>query len=168
MRDRIRTIENYVRWSLSSVTEPDLRIAHDFSHVDRVRNWALRIARGEAVQDLELVEAAALLHDIGLTRVEVSKRGQHARIGAEIAEQFLSEHQLFSEEEIGVITYFSLAKGFLTIIPEFLLDLVGGPPVDGDLLEHLPLQVCVHGPENGDQLGCLVDNFNSVHTITGP
>jgi putative nucleotidyltransferase with HDIG domain len=104
MEDRIHEIESYVRRSMSTVTAPDLRIGHDFKHVDRVRGWALRIASSEAVQDLELVEAAALLHDIGLTRVEVDQRGQHAQVGAEIAGQFLHEHQMFTEDEIGIIT----------------------------------------------------------------
>ena len=104
VRNRIQQIESYVRQSMSTVTAPDLRIAHDFKHVDRVRGWALCIASSEAIQDLELVEATALLHDIGLTRVEVEQRSQHAQVGAEIAAQFLREHQLFSEEEIGIIT----------------------------------------------------------------
>ena len=102
--DRIQQIESYVRQAMSTVTAPDLRIAHDFKHVDRVRGWALRLASGEAIQNLDLIEATALLHDIGLTRVEVEQRSQHAQVGAEIAAQFLLEHQLFSEEEIGIIT----------------------------------------------------------------
>jgi len=104
VRDRIQHIESYVRQSMSSVTAPDLRIAHDFRHVDRVRRWALRIAKGEAVQDLELVEAAALLHDIGLTRVEIEQRGQHVQAGAEMAAGFLRKRQLFTEEETEAIT----------------------------------------------------------------
>ena len=102
--DRIQQIESYVRQSMSSVTAPDLRLAHGFRHVDRVRRWALRIADGEAVQDLELVEAAALLHDIGLTRVEVEHRGQHAQVGAETAARFLRDRRLFTEQETEAIT----------------------------------------------------------------
>ena len=104
VEDRIQQIESFVRQSMSTVTAPDLRIAHDFKHVDRVREWALHIASAEAIQDLGLVEAAALLHDIGLTHVEVEQRSQHAQVGAEIAAQFLREHHLFSGEEIGIIT----------------------------------------------------------------
>jgi uncharacterized protein len=69
-----------------------------------VRGWALRIAAGEGFQDLELVEAAALLHDIGLSRVSVEQRGQHAQVGAEMAGRFLRGCQLFNEEEIETIT----------------------------------------------------------------
>ena len=104
MKHRIQQIEHFVRQSMGTVTAPDLRIAHDFMHVDRVRGWALHIASAEAIENLELVEAAALLHDIGLTRVAADQRRQHAEVGAEIAGQFLREHQLFSEGEIEVIS----------------------------------------------------------------
>jgi uncharacterized protein len=104
MEDRIQRIESFVKRSMSTVTTPDLRIAHDFRHVDRVRGWALHIATGEAIQDSDVVQAAALLHDIGLTRVTLEQRGQHAQVGAEIAGQFLRKRRLFSEEEIETIT----------------------------------------------------------------
>ena len=59
-RNRIQQIEIYVK---------GLKIkeaSHGFKHVKRVRNWALLIAKKEGYKDLEMVEAAALLHDIGL------------------------------------------------------------------------------------------------------
>jgi uncharacterized protein len=104
MEERIQRIESYVKRSMSTVTAPDLRIAHDYQHVDRVRRWALRIASGEAIQSTDVLEAAALLHDIGLTRVTVEQRGQHAQMGAGIAGQFLREHRMFREDEIEIIT----------------------------------------------------------------
>jgi uncharacterized protein len=100
---RIQQIEGYVRRAMSTVATPDLRIAHDFKHVNRVRRWALLIAKQEGL-DLELVEAAALLHDIGLTRVKVERRSQHAQAGAEMSAQFLHERRLFTDEEIQVIS----------------------------------------------------------------
>jgi uncharacterized protein len=100
---RIQQIEDHVRQSMATVAAPDLRIAHDFKHVDRVRGWALRIARNEGLEDLVLVEAAALLHDIGLACVEVEQRGQHAQVGAEIATRFLHERHLFADEEIEAV-----------------------------------------------------------------
>ncbi|MEJ5310034.1 MAG: HD domain-containing protein [Anaerolineae bacterium] len=103
MIDRIQQIESYVKQAMEMVTAPDLRIAHDFKHVEGVRGWALRIARGEGIRDLELVEAAVLLHDIGLTCVEVAQRHQHGPVGADIAAQFLREHRLFDEDEIQII-----------------------------------------------------------------
>lgn len=38
--------------------------SHDYAHIERVRNTALRLAREEGVEDLEVVELAAVLHDI--------------------------------------------------------------------------------------------------------
>ncbi len=62
--------------------------AHDFEHVLRVWRMALRIAREEGA-DLEIVSAAALLHDIG--RAEEQATGRcHAEIGAERARQILA------------------------------------------------------------------------------
>jgi putative nucleotidyltransferase with HDIG domain len=104
VKGRVQQIERYVRQSMSAVAAPDLRIAHDFKHVDRVRRWALRIAEKEGLEDLELVEAAALLHDIGLAYVEVEQRSQHAQVSAEIVSKFLHEQQLFTDEEIKIIT----------------------------------------------------------------
>lgn len=101
--NRIQHIERYVKQAMSTVNAPDLRIAHDFKHVDRVRRWALEIAPHEGLQDLEIVEAAVLLHDIGLAHVEVEQRGQHAQVGAGVATQFLRQHRLFAEEEIETI-----------------------------------------------------------------
>ncbi len=80
-------------------------VAHDFKHVDRVRHWALRIAEEEGFEDLEIVEVAALLHDIGLPYVdEESERSKHGPIGAEIAERFLEENCAFSGGQIEQIT----------------------------------------------------------------
>jgi uncharacterized protein len=103
VEDRIQEIERYVRHSMRSVAAPDLKIAHGFEHVDRVRRWALHIARSEAIQELGLVGGAALLHDIGLTRVQVGQRSQHGQVGAEIAAQFLHKRRLFGDEEIRLV-----------------------------------------------------------------
>jgi putative nucleotidyltransferase with HDIG domain len=90
-QDRIIQIEDYVRRITSG------EIAHDFKHVDRVRNWALQIAEYEGFDRLDVVQAAALLHDIGLTKAD---RKVHAEIGAEMAREFLSERNLFPPSEI--------------------------------------------------------------------
>jgi HD superfamily phosphodiesterase len=98
---RIQQIEQYVCDVMAQVVILDLKIAHDFKHVDRVRYWALQIARDEGDLELDIIEATALLHDIGLAYVE--HRNQHASIGAAIAARFLSEHQLFMVQEIEAI-----------------------------------------------------------------
>jgi HD superfamily phosphodiesterase len=99
--NRIQQIEHYVKDTMSTVVDYDLKIAHDFKHVDRVRGWALQIAEGEDYGNLELVEATALLHDIGLAHVE--QRNQHAQKGAEITADYLREQGMFTEEEIVLI-----------------------------------------------------------------
>lgn len=101
INNRIQQIEIYVKQSMSTMIDCDLKIAHDFKHVDRVRGWALQIAKNEGYQNLELVEAAALLHDIGLAHVE--QRNQHAQKGAEIATDYLRKQGLFNEKEITMI-----------------------------------------------------------------
>lgn len=98
---RVSLIERFVRDEMSNFAVSDFRIGHDFKHVDRVRHWALEIAEHEGYNDSELVEAAALLHDIGLTKVK--KRGQHASVGAEMATRFLHQEQLFSDMELNVV-----------------------------------------------------------------
>ena len=68
--------------------------AHDFKHVDRVRRLALAIAAREGYKSLEAIEAAALLHDVGLARAK--DRRLHGEIGANIAAAFLLRNSLFS------------------------------------------------------------------------
>jgi uncharacterized protein len=62
----------------------DLMIAHDCKHVERVRKWALVIAEGEGLAELEVVEVTALLHDIGLARMDDGEeRRGHGPLGAD-------------------------------------------------------------------------------------
>ncbi|HEY41785.1 MAG TPA: HD domain-containing protein [Dehalococcoidia bacterium] len=97
--DKIGQIEDYVRSTMTGA------VAHDFKHVDRVRHWALRIAKEEGFEDLEMVEIAALLHDIGLPYIdEESERGKHGQVGAEITGRFLDENFDLTEEQIEQIT----------------------------------------------------------------
>ncbi|MEM8534799.1 MAG: HD domain-containing protein [Chloroflexota bacterium] len=98
---RTQQIEQHVFRVMENFQYPHLKLAHDFKHVDRVRRWALLIAYEERFSDLEIVEATALLHDIGLAYVE--HRRDHAQVGAELATQFLTEHHLFAASEITMI-----------------------------------------------------------------
>jgi HD superfamily phosphodiesterase len=96
MTEHIQQIEEYVRSLMIG------EIAHDFKHVDRVRAWASYIAQQEQYPHGDLVEAAALLHDIGLVSGE---RKRHAEVGAEQAASFLRERQLFTAAEIDEIAH---------------------------------------------------------------
>lgn len=64
--------------------------SHDFDHVLRVLALAERIACAEG-GDLEVVRAAALLHDIGRAQEEVTGE-DHAAVGAARAREILAGH----------------------------------------------------------------------------
>jgi uncharacterized protein len=77
---------------------------HDWSHVERVRNLALRIGREEKA-DLFLLEIAALLHDIG-RKEEMKQKGRfcHAERGSELAEKILKRYG-FCDNDINNIKH---------------------------------------------------------------
>lgn len=77
--------------------------AHGFSHVERVRQWALQIAQAEDLskKEIELLELAALLHDIGRSK----PGGNHGKVGAEIARELLSKEVDLSPDEIERICF---------------------------------------------------------------
>ena len=63
--------------------------AHDMHHVYRVLNSALDIANYEAVDDINVLIAAALLHDIGREQQFANPKLCHATVGSETAYEFL-------------------------------------------------------------------------------
>lgn len=89
MRD-IAKIEEYVKSAMGD------SVAHDFKHADRVRRWALYIAKEEKYEDLEMAEIAALLHDIG--RAQTKEWRKHGEVGADMAADFLKAHKMFTPE----------------------------------------------------------------------
>ena len=62
--------------------------AHDFDHVLRVLALAERLARAEGA-DLELVRAAALLHDMTRAEEDAGRGGDHAQTAAARAREIL-------------------------------------------------------------------------------
>ena len=71
--------------------------AHDKDHVYRVLNVALLIANEEAGADLDIIIAAALLHDIGRKEQYENPALCHAEVGAKKAYTFLIKNG-FKEE----------------------------------------------------------------------
>ncbi|MFA7209074.1 MAG: HD domain-containing protein [Parcubacteria group bacterium] len=71
---------------------------HDWTHVERVRALALHIGKKEKA-DLFIVEAAALLHDIG-RKEEMANKGKicHAEKGAEISKDILKKYKLSQDQ----------------------------------------------------------------------
>lgn len=64
--------------------------AHDWLHVQRVHELALKIAEKENA-DIEVVEAAVFLHDIGREKEDDGEIENHAEWGAEKAGEILKE-----------------------------------------------------------------------------
>jgi len=77
---------------------------HDWSHVERVRATALRIARTEKV-DIAIVEISVLLHDIG-RKEEMESQGAicHAEKGAALSREILTSFG-FDAETIEAVAH---------------------------------------------------------------
>jgi uncharacterized protein len=82
---------------------------HDFDHVVRVKALAERIAQAEG-GDLEVVRAAALLHDLGRPEQRATGR-DHAVVSAERAREILAHH---SAEKIEAVAHAIEAHRFRT------------------------------------------------------
>jgi len=77
---------------------------HDFHHTERVYNLCMHIGKKEDA-NLEILELAALLHDIGREE-EMKTKGKicHAEYGSKIAQKIL-EKRNFDKEEIDKIIH---------------------------------------------------------------
>ncbi|MBK9748528.1 MAG: HD domain-containing protein [Chloroflexi bacterium] len=96
--DRIAQIETFARQHMEGG-----EVGHDFKHVERVRHHALYIAQHTGFDDLDRVQAAALLHDVALKYVK--KRSDHGAVGSQMTEKFLTENLLFTSEEVAEIVH---------------------------------------------------------------
>ena len=77
--------------------------SHAFDHSQRVYNLALKIGTKEKA-DLDVIRAAALLHDIARLKEDNNEVECHADHGAELAEKILKEMN-FPEEKIKEVSY---------------------------------------------------------------
>lgn len=84
---------------------------HDWSHIERVKTLALYIGKKEKA-DLQIIEMAALLHDIG-RKEEMKSKGLfcHAEKGAILAQKILKKYEI-SDEEIENIVHCVKAHRF--------------------------------------------------------
>ncbi len=75
----------------------DAESAHDFNHVLRVTATAEHLARAEGA-DVEIVRAAALLHDIARLDEDRTGQGDHAEMAARRAREILVERGVDAEK----------------------------------------------------------------------
>lgn len=71
---------------------------HDFSHILRVKKWAIKLARLEKVDSFK-IQMVALLHDIGRGREDYKKGLAHAEISAILAEPYLKKFKELSKTD---------------------------------------------------------------------
>lgn len=90
------TIEQARAWYIHSDS------VHDFDHVMRVYRMAERLAQAEGA-DLEIVRAAALLHDAEGTTPGAEERGSHHLASAEFAARVLSAEGWPAERTAAVL-----------------------------------------------------------------
>lgn len=78
--------------------------SHDWDHVERVFNLAMRIAKEEKA-DIEVIRYAAILHDIGREEQDRSNGAIcHAEVGAKLAKEILEKNR-FSQNFIQNVTH---------------------------------------------------------------
>ena len=101
--EHLREIREYMK----ACTEDS---AHDASHIYRVLNHALNLAKNYDV-DMDILVAACLLHDIGRPAQFADPRLCHAQVGSEMAYQFLKE-LCWSEENCKNVKHCILTHRF--------------------------------------------------------
>jgi len=96
MNNKLQQIKEFAQKHLGK----DQCSAHSMDHVMRVFNLANTLAKGQKV-DLEVIQIAALLHDIGGAQEANDKSGKtdHALVSAQMADPFLRKLG-YNEEKI--------------------------------------------------------------------
>lgn len=97
MTEKFQKIKDIVEQELSQEKDS----THDIDHIMRVYNLAMTIAKTEPNVNLDILQAAVLLHDIGSVKENSDPSGQtdHAVVGAVIAKPILEDFG-FSADDI--------------------------------------------------------------------
>ncbi len=150
------------------------RGAHSYEHTLRVRQLCLLLGTKEGA-DLEVLEAAALLHDIGRPEEEVTGES-HAKVGANMAVAFLATTS-FPKEKLPLVAStirthrFSENENPESLEGEILsdadkLDAMGALGLARTIAESLVQQRGLHGMiEHMDRK--LLKLHNHIFTQTG-
>jgi uncharacterized protein len=81
----------------------DAQASHDWDHSERVRRLCLHIGKAEGA-DLEVLEIAAYLHDVGRSFQDESKGAIcHAEKGAEMARSLLEDYPISRDRKENII-----------------------------------------------------------------
>jgi uncharacterized protein len=95
------TLQEIKDFSVKSFS--NARGSHDWDHTRRVYNLCMHIGAAEGA-DLEVLEIAAYLHDVGRTYEDESKGAVcHGEKGAEIALELLAEYPIAGEQKANII-----------------------------------------------------------------
>ena len=111
MQEKFQKIKEIVEEELNRGKDS----THDIDHIMRVYNLAMTIAKTENNVDLDVLQAGALLHDIGGAKEanDPSGKTDHAVVGAEMAKPIL-ENLGFSDDKIKHIQECILAHRYRT------------------------------------------------------
>lgn len=100
-RNKFQKIKEIVEKEMRGISP-----SHDFSHIMRVYNLCVSIAKEEKNVDLEILKASALLHDIARRKEDFDKTGKidHAVLSAKMAGRILNGLN-YSKEKIEKIKH---------------------------------------------------------------
>jgi uncharacterized protein len=97
----MRTVEEIKDFAVRCFS--NARGSHDWDHTQRVHNLCMHIGQVEGA-DLEVLEIAAYLHDIGRSYQDESKGGVcHGQKGAEMAHVLLAQYPISDVQKANII-----------------------------------------------------------------
>ncbi len=97
----MRTVEEIKDFAVRCFS--NARGSHDWDHTQRVHNLCMHIGQVEGA-DLEVLEIAAYLHDIGRSYQDESKGGVcHGQKGAEMAHALLAQYPISDVQKANII-----------------------------------------------------------------
>jgi uncharacterized protein len=93
-----QAIEDYAKEQMAKLG------LHGWPHVKRVQRLSLQLSKNTEKVDLEVVEIAALLHDVGKYKEKENKGVDHGGISAAMAQEFLSSIR-FDDEKVAAVCH---------------------------------------------------------------
>lgn len=118
--DIITAAEDYVRHIFEQKIPSDIYTYHNWVHTTQVRDEVLLLARNAGMTngDLELLNLAALFHDVGFSEAYVGHEDQSIRI----AKEFLTEKNYPADKIESILRYIEVTK--VGVKPETKLEAI--------------------------------------------